>query len=412
MHREARGKAAVNIGVHAISGERNTPHRRFLGSHLLHEIESTAIGQADVGNQEIERLARHELARVLERTGRAHIVAAVSEQGRQGLAARFVILHQQELAEDVRLGRLDRDRFLRERQQPGFDRPSRSQRQLDLKRGAQPGALAAGTQAAAVTLDETAGNCQAEAQPTEAVGASHRVIALGKRVVDPVQLGRGKTDAAVGDGDHCHLIRRTQMQTHGDPAVVGRELDRVFQDIPKNLLQAHRISRYLSRKFSQLQTEIDLLLLDISLHGRQRILQYPAQIHGHQVERHLAMGDAREIQQIVDQAGFQFHILANGGENLPRLLAKRRIGRRLARQQQHRVERRAQFVGKCGEESVLRAAGTLRRIARLAQRRGAGLDPRLQRVIGLPQRPLGRRPLRHFAFEGRMASAQGRGFAI
>src|SRR5437016_1410974 len=91
---------------------------------------------------------------------------------------------------------------------------------------------------AAVQLDQAAADRQAEAGA--AVLARERVLDLVEGLADPRQLVRRDADAAVryGDGEAAALL---EPRVERDGAALGRELDRVGQEIEQDLLDRARI---------------------------------------------------------------------------------------------------------------------------------------------------------------------------
>ena len=98
------------------------------------------------------------------------------------------------------------------------------------------------------------------------------------------------------------------------------------------------------------------------------------QIHLANVEQQLAAGDARDVEQVLDQPRLRVRIAIDALERVLDFL-----GGQLAAAQQvdpadDRVERRAQLVRQRGEELVLQAIGLLLAIEQLGALALRGLD--------------------------------------
>jgi len=109
-----------------------------------------------------------------------------------------------------------------------------------------------------------------------------------------------------------------------------------------------------------------------ALSGAQDVVE----VHDGQVQHELLVGEAREVEQVVDQARLQFDVSADHRQLAARV--RRQVGarRELADGGQRGRERRAQLVAEGGEEAVLGAVGVLE----LSGAVGAGL-PGVQQLL-------------------------------
>ena len=80
-------------------------------------------------------------------------------------------------------------------------------------------------------------------------------------------------------------------------------------------------------------------------------------IHQTQVQREFAMRDAGNVQKVVNEPRLQFHIIADRGELRANFGWQLWVFRRLAGEQQHRIQRRAQFMRKRRQKIILGARG-------------------------------------------------------
>ena len=87
-----------------------------------------------------------------------------------------------------------------------------------------------------------------------------------------------------------------------DPAVLRRELDCIWQEVQKHLVQAHSVAVYLLRLYL-LHKNIKMLLLavDLRLHDIYNAVHRIAQGKGVHIQRQLAVLNLRHIQHVIDQ---------------------------------------------------------------------------------------------------------------
>ena len=82
---------------------------------------------------------------------------------------------------------------------------------------------------------------------------------------------------------------------------------------------------------------------------------------------HLAVGDAGQVEEVIDQPGLELDVAADHGNVGADFRRDVGIGFHRARRHQDRIQRRAQFVTEDGEEAVLRRVCALRVGQRVAQ---------------------------------------------
>src|SRR5579864_581181 len=116
-------------------------------------------------------------------------------------------------------------------------------------------------------FDQSFANCQAKAQSAELAPA-----ALLKGVKDPGQGVAVYAAARIFDFN-LKLSAGIIAASNKQPAVVGREFDGVFDQIPKDLLKPRGICAQVNPTRLQLRLELESFLRDVGLTDFQRISQ-------------------------------------------------------------------------------------------------------------------------------------------
>src|SRR6266852_5364014 len=91
------------------------------------------------------------------------------------------------------------------------------------------------------------------------------------------------------------------LQDHLDPPAFRRELDRVHQQVPDDLLKTVRVALDRTRCGVQDCLQPDSLGLGGRADGIERGLQDSLEIDGAEFEAHLPSDDARDIEEVVDE---------------------------------------------------------------------------------------------------------------
>lgn len=191
-----------------------------------------------------------------------------------------------------RLHRLDLER----RDRPRLHGGVRDGREPDLELAALADALAAHVDRAVVEHDEAADDRQAEAEPT--LGAVDRARALDEPIE---QIGEqvGRDPHAVVAHDHDDLVIDAFAEQR-DPALAVGVLGRVGEEIRDHLTQARLVA-----VDEQVGLELDLeqvpALLEDRATGLDRLRDDVGELDRPAVELDLALRDARDVEQIVDQ---------------------------------------------------------------------------------------------------------------
>ena len=148
-------------------------------------------------------------------------------------------------------------------------------------------------------------------------------------------------------------------QPHLDASPVGRELDRVGEQVPHHLLQALPVAHDRGRPFHD-GDELDLLRLRRRPHRLDGGVDHPRHLDPADVQLHLAGDDPRHVEHVLDEAGLGLHVAL---DDLQPAHPRRLVDLLLAQDAgppQDRGERRAQLVGERGQELVLGPVGDLR----------------------------------------------------
>ena len=86
-------------------------------------------------------------------------------------------------------------------------------------------------------FDEFLGDTQTQAQAAKAMTIMRGMVALREGLEDAGDFFRRHSNTGVGNFYGDVMVIQTGFD--GDLAVIGREFNGVFQEVPKNLLQPH-----------------------------------------------------------------------------------------------------------------------------------------------------------------------------
>ena len=157
--------------------------------------------------------------------------------------------------------------------------------------------------------------------------------------------------------------RRLLAQRNADLAAGRRELDRVAEQVPEDLLQARAVG--MDRPVARLDVELEAMAFGIGRrpHRVDRRADRFDRIDGLERQPHLAEVEARHVEDVGDHPRLDVAVALDRGEAADRLVVA-------AAQLQHvgpahdRVERRAQLVRQHRDQVVLHPAHALGRAAR------------------------------------------------
>ena len=209
-----------------------------------------------------------------------------------------------------------------------------------------------------MSLGQRFGDGQPKAEPAET--SLQRLVSLLERVKNALQDFLFHSDPVIADGDG-EILRRRIGGGDRDFALVAGEFDRVFQQVPDDLLELGGVAR--DEMSARPKIEVDLDVAGARLCGANlgHIGDRLVGVHFHEIELQFVFGDTRKIEQIVDQLTLQFDIATNHGEGRAGLFGIDGPGFERFHRGQNGRQRCAQFVRKHGEESVLGPVGRLDR---------------------------------------------------
>src|SRR5262249_12343700 len=144
---------------------------------------------------------------------------------------------------------------------------------------------------------------ESQAEAEAAVPSSARRVGLAEAVKDVWQEIRADAFARVAHGDANVWVHALQLRF--DATALRRELDRVGEQVPDDLLQPDRIAGDLTNFGGQVGLERDALRLRRRVDRPNRILYHRDQVHRADGESELPTNDAGRVQQIVDQVSLR-----------------------------------------------------------------------------------------------------------
>src|SRR5262249_12826435 len=184
-------------------------------------------------------------------------------------------------------------------------------------------------------------------------------LAGAVRLPDPLE-DLGQEDGvdplpAVGDGDASHSV--PPLEVDNDVATRRRELHRVRDEVRDHLLQAHRVTEHPTDQPVQPGLDVQVFGPDLVTEGIEGGPNDGGQINGASLDLEGAHDDARDIEEIADEACLGSDVALDHGQTV--LQAPRLAGRAPEQTDpaEDRLERRAKLVGQHGQEFVLRAVG-------------------------------------------------------
>src|ERR1043165_9713516 len=138
---------------------------------------------------------------------------------------------------------------------------------------------------------------EAESQPAKT--SRRRTVSLTKAIEYARQKLRIDSLTRVLHG-HTR-VRSVLVDTHRDLSTMRRELHRIRQQVPDDLMQARRVGRYRTHSRFGVIIDIDALSVSRGLHDIDRRTRDRSYIQRPHFEIELAGNDARRVEQIVDQ---------------------------------------------------------------------------------------------------------------
>ncbi len=337
--------ASVHVGLHAVAAHRDADGT-WLGAEPFHDLVTGAIGQAKVADDNVKRVAVAEVEGIRLAVGKGDPMAALFQEARHDLGGGDVIFNHQD-PEVV-------GRFPRGRKNVIIVCGLLKSGQFQGEGGASTKTRAGRGKAAFVQGCQSIGNGEAQPKPAEHVVDGR--IALFKGIENSGQrLGR---DADPGIGDlETDLAGSRVVRAQSDLTVRGSKLDRVADEVPQDLLDAGRVGVDMMFLGQHFHLDLNAGGGGVPVDDIDRLPHQVMGIDGFFLQLHFAIGDAGQVQQIVDQVGFQFHVPSDHGNISANPFGKCGIDLERAGGHQNRVERGAQFVAEDGEEAVLGRVG-------------------------------------------------------
>src|SRR5258705_10000608 len=188
------------------------------------------------------------------------------------------------------------------------------ERQLDRKRSATSDAVAGSAETATMGVDERLADGQAKSKSAEL--ARHCRRALLKRVEQPGKNFRSEPDAGIGNGQCKSTILAARANRDG--AAFGCKFDRVLDQVPEDLLKPGRIAVNFAARGLHLLLESQMLCMQLRCAHFDDVAEQPMHIHILAKEAELALSDARQIEQIVDQPRLQLDVAADHFQIIPK----------------------------------------------------------------------------------------------
>ncbi|MEO5721810.1 MAG: hypothetical protein ABIR71_10110, partial [Chthoniobacterales bacterium] len=127
----------------------------------------------------------------------------------------------------------------------------------------------------------------------------------------------------------------------GDLAFREREFDGVFNQVPDDLLDTRRVGSQVNSYRREFGSELEVFLLNVGVTNFERIAQERVRIHEFEIQLHLAFADPSEIEQVVDEPGFEFDIAPDDLHGLAHLFGRNAIAFEHSSGSEHGRERRS-----------------------------------------------------------------------
>lgn len=155
----------------------------------------------------------------------------------------------------------------------------------------------------------------------------------------------------------CERSRCGIISSHRNASLIRRKFISIAQEVPKDLLEARRVSHDLVMRGVEMERKIELAFVELVTNDFEGVLDEIVGVGGCSIKLQLAARDAGEIKQIVDQPCLKFHIAADHSQILPKLIRQIGLIDNSTSPHQHGRERRAQFMTEVSEEAVLGGIG-------------------------------------------------------
>ena len=382
MKVEARRKSSFLVPGLAVAGHRRHDGRLHARNQaqLARQRVAIHVGQADVEQAQV----RQDLARAFDRIGRMELhkhfmPEQFDEHSQQARRIDVVIDHQdtQQIAcgTGIFIAILD----------AALPVVVRQARQDHRHFAAHAHSVTLHRDGSAMQLHQAAHQRQADAQP--ALGSVGTSFALGEKLEGNALQFAGHADAVVAYAQRQMAVVHQHPQV--DPAAVGRVPDGVAQHVDQHLDQPKPVAHHLGAFGRQLDVQLVRLGFEQGTNLLQRLGGNDFQVHRLLVQRHLAPGDAGNVEQIIDQARHVPGLARNHFAELPHPGFIQRAPGQQVRGCRNRRQRVPELMGQHGQELVLEPVRMLQALLRhlLLMNVGAGPDPADDQPLRIAHRP-------------------------
>src|SRR6185369_8110776 len=96
-------------------------------------------------------------------------------------------------------------------------------------------------------------------------------------------------------------------------------------NIPKDLLEPDHVAEDHRAFGAEEEGELQAALLDVGGDDADRLAQPAVHVDPREIESHLAVHEAREIEQVVDEMRLEADVVADELENFPHLVRELRV---------------------------------------------------------------------------------------
>ena len=151
-------------------------------------------------------------------------------------------------------------------------------------------------------------------QPQPAVTPRAGRVGLPEAVEDERQELRLDALAGVADRDADMIGGALHPQL--DAPAFGRELDRVREQVPHDLLQSRRVAEHLFRQVAEIGDKRDALRLGRRAHRVERGFERRHEINRLRLDPQLARDDARRIEQVFDDLKLRLRAALDDGSDV------------------------------------------------------------------------------------------------
>ena len=166
------------------------------------------------------------------------------------------------------------------------------------------GAVAGDLHRAAVELDDASHDGEPEADA--ALGAREGAVGLRECFEYAVEHVGGDAHAAVGHADDGFVAVDADRDRHA--AAPRRVLDRVRHQVREDLLEALQIPVHPRLGRLRLEGKREVMLAGAGLERLERVPRHLDEVEPPPLEDDLAVGDARDVEEIVDEASEVFRL--------------------------------------------------------------------------------------------------------